>query len=89
MEKEKVEFGYTAEAPKKPDRKPVKVPKQLDPHEKEMMNRALNKIKLPNEAWKAMAHDIRSGAGKATICRKYGIKSGYYKYIKKIMGFRS
>lgn len=87
---DKTEFGYTAELPEKKTQPNIqKTSKALDPHEKEMMNRALSKIKLPREAWTAMAQDIRNGAGKATICKKYGIKTGYYKYIKKIMGFRS
>lgn len=87
---EKAEFGYTAETSEKKKRPNIaKTSKALDPHERELTNRALNKIKLSREAWTAMAQDIRNGAGKATVCKKYGIKAGYYKYIKKIMGFRS
>lgn len=89
---ENVEFGYTAELPNKTEDTMTVAQKRaqrIDPHEAKMIKKALNKIKLSRDAWNAMAADIKAGAGKHTICSKYGLKSGYYKYIKKIMGFRS
>ena len=84
---EAASFEYTAEPPaKKSKLSSAKAPKlNIDPHEREMINRALNNIKLSRDAWNALAVDIRKGEGKNTICKKYGIKSGYFKYIKKII----
>lgn len=86
---EKTTFEYEAKAPEKKSKlssaKAANTQNSIDPREREMINRALNKIKLSRDAWNALAADIRDGVGKTTICHKYGIKSGYYKYIKKII----
>ncbi len=82
-----VNFEYTAEPPaKKSKLSSAKAPRiNIDPHERKMINRVLNNIKLSRDTWNALAVDIRKGEGKNTICKKYGIKSGYFKYIRKII----
>lgn len=82
------EFGYTAEtqSEQRTRRSQKNADKFKDPHEKEMMKRALENTKLPRDAWNALIKDIQEGAGKKTICAKYGVKSGYFKYIKQIVG---
>lgn len=82
------EFGYTAETQSEQRAKGSRkrTEKLKDPREKEMMKRALENTKLPRDAWNALIKDVQEGAGKKTICAKYGIKSGYFKYIKQIVG---
>jgi hypothetical protein len=75
------EFGYTAEvrSSQSNKRKYKKKEKFEDPHDIEMKNRVLDKVKLPNGAWDQLRKDLLNGDGKKTICQKYGIKSGYFK----------
>lgn len=82
------EFGYTAEtqSEQRINSSQKNTEKFKDPRKKEIMRRALENTKLPRDVWNALIKDIQDGVGKKTICSKYGIKSGYFKYIKQIVG---
>lgn len=85
------EFGYEAK-PQSTDRSNKKTlsdkkvnNKAVDPHDVEMIKRTLKRVKLPSDAWTEIKKDFKAGAGKDTICRKYGIKRSYYKYLKNLL----
>lgn len=77
------EFGYTAETQSE-SREKVERDK-VDPHDVKMMKRALKNVKLPTDAWKQLRQDLENGAGKDTICNKYGIKRSYFKHLKRVI----
>ena len=54
-------------------------------HEIKMKNRVMDKIKLSGPAWNSLLEDFRNKMPKRLICAKYNIKSGYYKWVKKII----
>lgn len=78
-----VEYGYVADSKRGKKKKENKF---TDPHDLKMLEKVQEKIKLPNQAWSEMRRDFESGFGKKRICAKYGINSGYYKYLKNIIG---
>jgi replicative superfamily II helicase len=94
---DKVEYGYIAEAPakkklgsvtKKIDLEKRAIdPNSLDFRQKEMMNRVLNRVKLPNVSWTSLVEDFKNKEPKDFICRKYGIKPADLKYIKKYLNY--
>jgi len=82
------EFGYTAQPQSTNVKAPTKdKPNKIkeDPHDLKMLERTLKRVKLPSSAWKDLKEDFKAGAGKDTICRKYGIKRSYYKHLKKLL----
>ena len=94
---DKVEYGYVAEAPAKkklgsvtkkliPEKK-IFDASALDVREKEMMNRVLNRVKLPNISWNSLVEDFKNKEPKDFICRKYGIKPADLKYIKRYLNY--
>jgi hypothetical protein len=50
-----------------------------------MYNRVLDKIKLSSEAWKALEEDMKNNMSKDYICRRFGIKPHYFKWLKRYM----
>lgn len=87
---EQKEFGYVAspqstEEKHKPSNSKLNKATGKDPHDFKVLERALKRVKLPSDAWIEIKKDLKAGAGKDTICRKYGIKRSYYKHLKKLL----
>ena len=59
--------------------------KELKLHEKKMINRVKDNIKLSGHAWRDLLEDFKNNESKRIICAKYKIKPGYYKWVKKIV----
>lgn len=78
------EFGYTAETQSEQREKNISEQKEkiADPHDVKIMKKAIANTKLPSDAWKELKQDILNGAGKSTICNKYGVKRSYFKYLR-------
>ena len=49
------------------------------------LDKVNEKLKFPRDVWEMLIEDVKSGLGKKTICNKYRIKYGYYKYLKSII----
>jgi hypothetical protein len=56
-----------------------------DPHDKVMVERVLDKIKLNTATWRELQKDVKEGAGVKSISLKFGIKSGYVKWLLRYL----
>jgi len=95
---DKVEFGYVAKIPEKKKFGSVQTKKMTlekkavghniqDFRQNELMNRVLNRVKLPNITWNSLTEDFKNKEPKDFICRKYGIKPADLKYIKRYLNY--
>jgi hypothetical protein len=95
---EKVEFGYVAQPPGKKGKlgsvkqkernisRDIGNTARYTPRESEMLERVLNRVKLPNMFWDQLLKDIDNKEPKNFICRKYNVKPADLKWIKKYLG---
>lgn len=60
--------------------------KEYSTHEKKILNRVKDKIKLSGPQWHALLEDMKNGEIKRIICFKYNIPLKYYKWVKRIVG---
>lgn len=56
--------------------------------EKKLLNRVNDRVKLSREEWNMVIDDFKNNVGNREISRKYNIKLGYLKHLKRIIGVR-
>jgi hypothetical protein len=55
------------------------------PHDKVMVSRVLDKIKLNTAAWREFQKDVDEGSGVKSLSRKFGIKPHYVKWLLRYL----
>lgn len=63
----------------------AKKKKYDSPHDKVMVDRVLDKIKLNTATWREFQKDVSEGAGVKSLSRKFGIKGSYVKWLLRYL----
>ena len=59
--------------------------KYNNPHDKVIVKRVLERTKLNTATWREFQKDVGEKAGVKSLSRKFGIKSGYVKWLLRYL----